>query len=410
MSVTTRILVALIAGLLLGAVASRVTPGGVLDSADLVGALWLNALRMTIVPLVFSMLVTSAAAAARTAAAGGLAARTLATFLALLVASATFGAVAMPALLAWSPVGAESAEALRAGLNAAASTVPGMPPLAEWFRGLVPANPLRAAADDAMVPLVVFALLFGFAASRSGEESRARLVGFFQAVADAMLVLVHWVLLAGPIGVFALAFALGARVGIGAAGALAHYVLLIVVMCMLLTLSVYVFVAVARVDVRAFARAAVAGQVVAFSTQSSLAALPAMVEGAREHLGVPPRVTGLVLPLAVSLFRYTSPAANLGIALYLAAFHGVEPSPAHLAAAVVVAAVVSLGAVSLPGQVSFFTSCIPICMALGVPLEGLALLVAVEAIPDMFRTVGNVTADLGVTACMGRGRAGGHEA
>jgi Na+/H+-dicarboxylate symporter len=117
-----------------------------------------------------------------------------------------------------------------------------------------------------------------------------------------------------------------------------------------------------------------------------------------------------VLPLAVSLFRYTSPAANIGIALYLASFHGIDVGWPQLAAGVGVAAVVSLGAVSLPGQITFFTSCVPICLALGVPLEGLALLVAVEAIPDMFRTVGNVTADLGVTAWIARGIPAGREA
>jgi Na+/H+-dicarboxylate symporter len=253
-----------------------------------------------------------------------------------------------------------------------------------------------------MVPLVVFALLFGFAASRIAQESRQRLVGFFQAMADAMLVLVHWVLLVGPLGIFALAFALGVRVGLGAAGALVHYVLLIVVICVLLTLSVYLSVLAVRLDLKSFARAALTGQVVAFSTQSSLAALPAMVEGAQQHLKVPPRVTGLVLPLAVSLFRYTSPAANLGIALYLASFHGIDLAWPQLAAGVGVAAVVSLGAVSLPGQITFFTSCVPICLALGVPLEALPLLLAVEAIPDMFRTVGNVTADIAVTAFVGR--------
>lgn len=402
MSLTTRIMIALAAGLGLGAAVAHVTPESLLAAADLAGALWLNALRMTIVPLVFSMLVTSAVAAAATAAAGGIAARALAIFIALLFASAAFGALAIETLLAWSPIRPESVEAIRAGLGAAGASMPAMPPLAEWLKGLVPSNPLRAAVDDAMVPLVVFALLFGFAASRIGADSKRHIVGFFQAVADTMLVLVHWVLLIGPLGVFALSFALGVRVGLGAAGALLHYVLLIVAICLLLTLSVYLFVLVARIDLKAFARAAAAGQAVAFSTQSSLAALPAMVEGAQQHLRVPPRVTGLVLPLAVSLFRYTSPAANLAIALYLAAFYGIEPSLAQVVAAVGVAAVVSLGAVSLPGQVSFFTSCVPICMALGVPLAALPLLLAVEAIPDIFRTVGNVTADVAVTAFVAR--------
>jgi Na+/H+-dicarboxylate symporter len=402
MSLTTRIFIALVVGLVLGAAFAGTEPDGLLAMADLAGTLWLNALRMTIVPLVFAMLVTSAAAAAATAAAGGLAARTLATFLALLLASAAFGAVTMEALLAWVPISPESVAAIRGGIGDAGTSPPALVPFDEWLAALVPSNPLRSAVEDAMVPLVVFALLFGFAASRIAEESRQRLVGFFQAMADAMLVLVHWVLLVGPLGVFALAFALGARVGLGAAGALVHYVALIVLICLLLVLSVYLFVFVARLDLKAFARAALTGQVVAFSTQSSLAALPAMVEGAQQQLKVPPRVTGLVLPLAVSLFRYTSPAANIGIALYLASFHGIDVGWPQLAAGVGVAAVVSLGAVSLPGQITFFTSCVPICLALGVPLDALPLLLAVEAIPDMFRTVGNVTADVAVTAYAGR--------
>ena len=215
-------------------------------------------------------------------------------------------------LLSWSPISPESVAAISAGLDAAGGALPQVAPLSEWVKGLVPANPLRAAVEDAMVPLVVFALLFGFAAARLRDDMRDRLVGFFEALAEAMLVLVHWVLLVGPVGVFALAFALGVRVGLGAAGALLHYVLVIVAICLLLTLSVYVLVILARLDVRAFARAAAAGQAVGFSTQSSLAALPAMVEGAQQHLGVPSRVTGLVLPLAVSLFRYHQPRREPG--------------------------------------------------------------------------------------------------
>jgi len=358
------------------------------------------------VPLVFAMLVTGAAAAVATAAAGGIAARALAIFVVLLFASAIFGAVAAHALLAWSPIKPEGIAAIRAGLDLANAPMPTVAPLAEWVKGLVPPNPLRAAAEDAMVPLVVFALLFGFAATRLQDELQQRLVGFFQAVAAAMLVIVHWVLLVGPAGVFALSFALGVRVGLGAAGALVHYVLVIVAICVLLTLAVYVLVALARLDLRAFSRAAAAGQAVAFSTQSSLAALPAMVEGTQRHLGVPSRVTGLVLPLAVSLFRFTSPAANLAVALYLAAFYGIDLSAAHVAVAAAVAAVVSLGAVSLPGQVSFFTSGVPICLALGVPIAALPLLLAVESIPDIFRTVGNVTADVAVAGFVARGQQG----
>jgi proton glutamate symport protein len=136
---------------------------------------------------------------------------------------------------------------------------------------------------------------------------------------------------------------------------------------------------------------------VAFSTQSSLASLPVMVERSVDMLGVPRATAGLVLPLAVAVFRVTSPVANLGVAIYCAHLFGIEPSMGQLAAAMLTAMLISIGTVGLPGQVSFFASIAPICIAMGVPLEMLPLLLAVEVIPDIFRTLGNVTADMAVT-------------
>ena len=148
---------------------------------------------------------------------------------------------------------------------------------------------------------------------------------------------------------------------------------------------------------RRFAVAVAPVQVVAASTQSSLATLPAMIECARERLAVPPLVASLVLPLAVAVFRYTSPLGNLGVCFFIAAMYGLEPGLWQVAGAVLVALAVSIGSVGLPGQVSFIASVAPICAALGLPIEVLGILVAVEIVPDIFRTIGNITADLAVT-------------
>jgi Na+/H+-dicarboxylate symporter len=156
------------------------------------------------------------------------------------------------------------------------------------------------------------------------------------------------------------------------------------------------------VPLRRFAVEIAPVQVVAASTQSSLATLPAMIECARDALGVPPRVAGLVLPLAVAVFRYTSPIGNLAVCFFIAALYGFEPSLLQTATAVLVAFAVSVAAVGLPGQVSFITSVAPICVALGLPLELLGVLIAVEMVPDVFRTIGNVTGDLAVTTLVQR--------
>jgi len=133
---------------------------------------------------------------------------------------------------------------------------------------------------------------------------------------------------------------------------------------------------------------------VAFSTQSSLASLPAMVEAARTALGVAPASAGLVLPLAVAVFRLTSPVANLAVCLYVAQLYGVPLGIGALVAGGLTALAVSVASVGLPGQVSFFASVGPICLAMGLPLGVLPLLLAVEVVPDIFRTIGNVTGDL----------------
>jgi Na+/H+-dicarboxylate symporter len=152
---------------------------------------------------------------------------------------------------------------------------------------------------------------------------------------------------------------------------------------------------------RRFAVEITPAQVVAASTQSSLATLPAMIECARDSLGVAPRVAHLVLPLAVAVFRYTSPLGNLAVCFFIAALYGHEPGVLQIVSGVFVAFAVSVAAVGLPGQVSFIASVAPICLALGLPVDLLGILIAVEMIPDVFRTIGNVTGDLAVTRLVG---------
>ncbi len=111
----------------------------------------------------------------------------------------------------------------------------------------------------------------------------------------------------------------------------------------------------------------------------------------------------LILPLAVAVFRFTSPVANLAVCFFVAHLYGIEPSVLQIAGAIVVAFGVSVGSVGLPGQVSFIASVAPICLALGVPTELLGILLAVEVIPDIFRTLGNVTGDLAATSILAGG-------
>jgi Na+/H+-dicarboxylate symporter len=143
----------------------------------------------------------------------------------------------------------------------------------------------------------------------------------------------------------------------------------------------------------------IAPQAVAISTRSSLASLPAMLTATRA-MGVRDQVADVTLPISVALFRATGPAMNVAVPFYVAHWLGLEPTMTQMIAATAVGAVMSYGAVSLPGEVSFISSIAPIAMALGVPIAPLALLVAVEMVPDIFRTVGNVTLDVAVTTAV----------
>ncbi len=224
----------LLLGLALGLVGGVVSGGGVqttiLAIARPVGALWLDALTMTVVPLVFGLLVTAVADASRSAAAGPVTLRALACFAVLLLVACLVSAFLTDALLRFWPV---TPGALDVGGVPAA---PNVGPAPEWYHGIIPANPIRAAADTAMVPIVVFALLLGFATARLETDLAEALLRPLRALVMAMLVLVGWILLAGPLGVAALAFVAAASVGAGLFGALGQYVVLISIACLSATL------------------------------------------------------------------------------------------------------------------------------------------------------------------------------
>ncbi|MET0308633.1 MAG: dicarboxylate/amino acid:cation symporter [Sphingomonas sp.] len=404
MSQPTRILLSLIAGLILGAVLAGYAPATaniVAEWAQPIGQAWLNGLQMTIVPLVVALLITGVAATAEAAQAGRLAGRAIILYTVLLFLSATAAALLTPLFLHIAPLPRKSADALRAALAGAEKIGP-VPPIGEFLAAIVPANIVKAAANDAFLSLIIFSLVFAFAMTRVGEEAQALLTRFFMALRDVMLVVINWVLWVGPLGVFALALVVGAKAGTGAFGALIHYILTVSAVGLAVTVFAYpVAVFGARVGLGRYIRAALPSQAVALSTQSSLATLPVMIEGA-SALKVPVAVSGVTLPLAVAIFRATGPAMNFAVAIYVAEWFGVPLSPATLAVGVVVATLTSLGSVSLPGTVSYVSAIAPVASTIGAPVGPLGLLVAVETLPDIMRTVGNVTWDLATTAWLSR--------
>ncbi len=410
MSLTTKVLIALAAGLALGiAISASDAPAlkALVPIIEPVGTLWINAIRMTVIPLVVGSIIVGVTSAPDPKTIGRIGGRALLLFVVLLVAAATFAAVVTPPLFARLPLDpaamATLQETARAASAAAGESVGKIPTFSQWLVDLVPTNPVKAAADGAMLPLIIFSMMLGLGITQLSASSREVLQRFFRALADTALTLVRWVLVAAPLGVFALAVPLAAKLGVSAAGALLGYIVVTSVLCVVFALLVlYPLAAVAgKRSLLEFARGVFPAQAVAFSARSSLASLPAMMEAARTKLALPEQVASFFLPLAASTFRVGGALGITSGVLFIARLYGVELSLAQLASVVLT---VVLTTFSVPGiPAGSIIVMVPVLMAAGVPVEGMGVLLGVDTIPDMFRTTTNVTGDMAAAAVVARG-------
>ena len=405
MSLTKRILAALALGIACGFLV-RAHPTPVLlklvNLVEPIGTLWVNAIRMTVIPLVVSLLITGVASSSNISAVRGIGWRALASFLGLLVFCAVTALLIVPPLFSWFHMDQSTIASL--GGNAAGMTMaPNVPRFSEWMVDLVPTNPIRAASDGAMLPLVVFALAFGLALLKVAAKDRDAVVNFFQGVGDAMLVVVRVIIDLAPIGVFALMLPMVSRTGIAAAGSFGYYLVVMVIVSVVQILSLYpVAAAIGGIPMIRFAQAVFAPQAIALTSSSSLASLPALLESGNRRLKLPANVTGMVLPLAVSTFKVSGPASWLVAATFLARLYGVQLAPTQL---VVIALTAILTSFSVPGVPHGWLLVIsPLVVTMGIPAAGIGLLIAVDAIADPFLTTVNVTADMAAAVLVSRAR------
>ena len=405
MTDSTRVAIALGAGLAGGAAIAAASNPSLLALADglaPVGTIWVNAIRMTVIPLVVSLVVTGIAGASDLGAIGRLGTRTALTFVALLagIAAVMMPVVALafsmvPALAVRPPLPAGAADAAQA-----VATTDQAVGVVAWLVSIVPTNPIAAAASGNMVSLVVFTVLFAVAIGQSPPASRDVLVGVFRAIGDAMLVLVRWVVALAPVGIFGLMLPLAAHGGAGVAGAVGTYIVIYSAASILAVLVVYPVVALfGGVPVLAFARAALPAQLIALSSSSSIASLPALVEAAAV-LRLPARVTGFVLPLAVSTFKFAGPTSWTTGALFVGYFYGIPIGVTQLVTIALAAVFLAFAAPGVPRGA--FLMLTPLFLAIGLPPEGIGILIAADALPDLFATVLNVTGDLAAAVLVAR--------
>jgi Na+/H+-dicarboxylate symporter len=405
MSLTTRVLLGLLLGIATGLLLRAIGGVGATIASwiEPVGTIWVNAIRMTVIPLVVAIIITAVAAAGDPRRIGRLGLSAIAWFYGLLSVTAVVVVIIAPALFQWLTLDPSATTLLR---ESAAEIPPGMTAAAsarEFVLSLVPTNVFSAAAAGAMLPVLVFSTLFAFAITRIRPEPRDALLRFFHGLRDATFVLIHWILAAAPIGVFALGVAMAAALGGAAVRAFGYYIVLVIVLHVLSAIALYALaVHGGGIPLGRFARAMAPVQAVAFTSRSSFATLPALVDAADRRLHLPPEMSGFVLPLAVAIFKLTSPIYWTVGALFIARLYGIELGTAQLGTMAAAAVLLNAATPGIPSGGLFIQA--PVYLAIGVPVEGIGLLIAVDAIPDMFKTAFNVTADMAVAAVLSRGR------
>lgn len=406
MPLTLQVLLALVAGLAVGLGLAGSTSGAattILAVLGPVGTLFINAIRMTVIPLVTATLIVGVGSAPDARAVGRLGARSLLVFVLVLATASATGVLAGNWLLGAFTFDAAAMEAMRASAGGVDAGTAAVPTVGEWLVSLVPVNPIKAAADGAMLPLIVFSVLFAAALTRVDAARRASVLRAVEGVQDASLILVRAILALAPVGVFALAVPLAAKLGVAAAGALVVYIGVVSGICVAYMLFVLYPAAVllGRVPLRRFAAAALPAQGIAFSSRSSLAALPAMLESVREPLRLPPAIASFFIPLAASMFRAGAGIGQTVGVLFIAKLYGVDLDAAQLATVAVTSLVTSFSVPGVPG--GSILVMIPVLMAAGIPVEGIGILLGVDTIPDMFRTTTNVTGHMAAAVIVSRG-------
>ena len=403
MSSSARILLGLALGLIGGIGFSLLDASSASKLPSMVepiGALWVNAIRMTVIPLLMALMITAIAGQENTGLVAQLGGKTMALFISMIVASSLFSFLVAPPLIAMLNIDPEASRRLLESTVMENLGNSELPPFRDWLIALIPINPIRAAADNAVLPLMIFTGLFSMALLQIGDEQREHVVAFFSAIKETMFVLIAWIMTLAPIGIFALVFPLAATLGVSAINVLGSFIVIVCALITAFTLALYpLAVYIGEIKLRDFARALAPAQIIGFSTRSSLAALPPCFT-ATETLGISNKVSGVVLPIAVTLFKFASPIGRTAGTYFVASLYGIDLTNYEL---FIIAAAI--------GLFSFYSPAIPsggllimapVYISLGLPVQGIGVLIAVDLIVDMFITAANVSANVTVATILSK--------
>ena len=367
----------------------------------LVGDLFLRLLKMLVVPLVLVSLSAGVASLGDPRKLGRMGGAALGFFLVTTALAVIIGLVAGSVLGPGRTMSDAERERLTGpeGVTIDPSALPGM---TERLRDMVPENPFAALATGDMLQVIFFAAMLGIALCLMRAESAGPVVRLLDAATGAMVRMVHMVMFVAPLGVGALMAVVTASSGVAVLGSLAAYAGVVLLGLGLHVALVYAPAVrlLAGVPLRTFFRAARPTQILTFGTSSSSASLPVTMECAEKGLGISRGVTTFVAPVGATV-NMDGTALYQGVAtVFVAQLYGLDLSVGQLAQVVLMATLASVGAAGVPG--AGMVTLTMVLTSLGLPLEGVAIIMGVDRILDMFRSAVNVTGDLACTAFVAR--------
>lgn len=393
--------IAIAAGLLLGLIvglAASATGNASLhalaEGSAPLGTLFINAIRMVVIPLIVTVIFTSIARLGDPRKLGRIGGLTIAFYWITLIPAIAIGMATMS-------VGLRFATDIEMP-QAAATTVPELPGIVDFIVSLVPANPFAAASSGAILPLIVFTALVAAATGTLATERRERLTNIADDVSEALIKLVWWILYTAPIGVFGLIAPVTAKLGWDLLVSLGIFIISVFVglalFIMLVTLPLVYFVA--GITPRKYLKGTFGAMSVAASTTSTAAAIPVSLEEAIENLKVSKTVADLLVPLGASMHRPGSALFQGAAVVFLAHLYGVPIPIVAIGAAMLATFLVSLTVAPVPS--SGVVTMAPALDAVGVPVAGLAIMLGIDRIPDMMRSAVNVWAQISTAVLVDR--------
>lgn len=402
MNLSLQILLSLAFALIIGVVINStesVHLNTVISFIEPIGTLWVNAIRMIVLPLLISLLITAVAGQSTQNNVAKVGGHSGLIIIVLIAMSSLLTFLVAPLLLNFITIDPQTSHKLLSDTDVSVTNTV-LPAFSEWFTALIPINPFRSAVDSAMLPLMVFIALFSLSLRSIDEIHRKSVTLFFEGIKQSMFVLIGWIMKVAPYGIFALVLTLTSKMGLSTVTVLATFIaatsLIIVFITLILYLLVFLF---GGVSILTFAKAVAPVQVIGFSTRSSLASLPATYE-ATQKLGLSSDITGVVLPIAVTMFKFASPIARISGTYFIANLYGIDLTVFQMIIIAMAIGLLSFYSPGIPSGGLLIMS--PVYMSLGLPVEGIGLLIAVDLIIDMFITAANVTANVSAAVLVAR--------